>query len=84
MGFNGFDVQVPHLPLYCFNMYISYYYIYFILLYFQYSSPPLVRSPYWSRNCGHIREVAFGEGKVNAFIAVAPQIGGHIRGGGLF
>ena len=27
----------------------------------QYSSPPLIRPPYLPRNCGHIREVAFGE-----------------------
>ncbi len=26
-----------------------------------YSSPSLIRPPYLSRNCGHIREVAFGE-----------------------
>ncbi len=26
-----------------------------------YSSPPLMRSPYMPRNCGHIREVPFGE-----------------------
>ncbi len=27
----------------------------------QYSSPPLIRPTYLPRNCGHIREVAFGE-----------------------
>ncbi len=27
----------------------------------QYSSPSLIRAPYMPRNCGHIREVAFGE-----------------------
>ncbi len=27
----------------------------------MYSRPPLIRPPYLPRNCGHIREVAFGE-----------------------
>ncbi len=29
----------------------------------RYSSPSLVRLPYLSRNCGHMRKVAFGEGR---------------------
>ncbi len=28
---------------------------------YQYSSPPLTRPLYLPRNCGHIREVSFGE-----------------------
>ncbi len=52
------------------------------VLYFQYSSPPLLRPPCLLRNCGHIREVAFGEReKVNAFI-VAAKYFGRIREGG--
>ncbi len=27
---------------------------------YLYSSPPLIRPPYLLRDCGHIREVAFG------------------------
>ncbi len=30
-------------------------------LHSMYSSPSLIRSPYFPTNCGHIREVAFGE-----------------------
>ncbi len=46
-------------------------------------SPPLIRPPYLPKNCGHIREVAFGKReKLIHFIAVAPKICGHIREGG--
>ena len=48
-------------------------------LQFVYSSPPLIRPPYLPGNCGHIREVAFGD----AIIEAAPKICGNIREGGL-
>ncbi len=42
-----------------------------------YRFPPLIRSPYLSRNCGHIREVVFGENwvpEVNSFIVAADDL----------
>ncbi len=35
-----------------------------------YSSAPLIRPPNLPRICGHIREVAFSEGEVNALTVV--------------
>ncbi len=43
-----------------------------------YSGPSLLRP--FVRNCGHIREVAFGE----RLIVVGAKIYGHIREGGLW
>ncbi len=50
-----------------------------------YSGPSLIRPPYLSRNCGHIREVAFDEGEklVNTLIVVVEKVYGLIREGGL-
>ncbi len=51
---------------------------------YLYSSPSLIRPPYLPRNCGHIREVAFGEEeKLMHFTVAAPNISDHIREGGL-
>ncbi len=46
-----------------------------------YSSPPLIRPPYLRTNCGHIREVAFGEREKSIdFIVVRTENSGLIRG----
>ncbi len=47
---------------------------------FTYSTPSLIRPPYLATNCGYIREVAFGEVKVDTFIVVAAKSYDHIRG----
>ncbi len=36
---------------------------------FMYSSSPLIRPPYLSRNCGHIRGVAFVRGRSKCRVA---------------
>ena len=47
----------------------------------HYSSPPLIRPPYLRTNCGHIREVAFGEREKSIdFIVVRTENSGLIRG----
>ncbi len=47
----------------------------------EYSSPPLIRPPYLRTNCGHIREVAFGEREKSIdFIVVRTENSGLIRG----
>ena len=49
--------------------------------YVVYSSPPLIRPPYLRTNCGHIREVAFGEREKSIdFIVVRTENSGLIRG----
>ncbi len=35
---------------------------------YKYGSPSLIRPPYLPRNCGHIIEVAFGEGGRSKYI----------------
>ncbi len=48
---------------------------------FKYSSPPLIRPPYLRTNCGHIREVAFGEREKSIdFTVVRTENSGLIRG----
>ncbi len=43
---------------------------------------PSNKVPLVSRNCGHIREVAFDrEGEINVFIVVAAKIFSHTTGG---
>ncbi len=50
-------------------------------LYPIYSSPPLIRPPYLRTNCGHIREVAFGEREKSIdFIVDRTENSGLIRG----
>ncbi len=50
----------------------------------KYSSPPLIRPLYLPRNCGHIKEVAFGEREnLNVFIVALATNFDQIREGGL-
>ncbi len=79
-----FENSNPGVYIYMHNWYTCTYYNTHTT---YYSGPSLTRPPYLPRNCGHIIEVAFGEGgevPVNTLmIVVEEKIHGLIREGGL-